>query len=129
MFRGTNMSVTLNWISFQNDKLRYDFVTNEAGVAAAQAFWLNPENGVIMAFSPLTEAGQTRYQFSVQARDQSDPEKTTSTNVQITISRDEYPPTTTRPSYSRTIDENEKVNGSSLLRIVASDPDLKVNHL
>ena len=60
------------------------------------------------------------------ATDQAEPVKSATVGVTISVSRDQYPPTTTRPVYDRTIDENERVNGSSLIRIVASDPDLKV---
>ncbi len=62
----------------------------------------------------------------MRASDQSEPLRTATVPVQISISRDQYPPTTTRPVYESVIDENERTNGSSLIRIGASDPDLKV---
>ena len=60
------------------------------------------------------------------ARDQSEPEKSATVGVQISVSRDQYPPTTTKKVYQITIDENQRVGGSPIIRIIASDPDLKV---
>lgn len=69
----------------------------------------------------------TNLQFTVQARDQSEPEKKTAAQVQISLSRDQYPPTVAFPRYEKEITENEGVNSSVVVRIIAQDQDLKVN--
>jgi hypothetical protein len=46
--------------------------------------------------------------------------------VQISIARDEYPPTVDRAEYTKVIEEGAEVGGMALLRIQASDRDLKV---
>jgi hypothetical protein len=74
----------------------------------------------------MTNLPNVILQFTVIASDQSEPVKSATVGVVISVSRDQYPPTTTRQVYERTIDENEKVNGSALIKIVATDPDLKV---
>ena len=68
------------------------------------------------------------FQFTVQARDQSEPEKKSAAQVQISLSRDQYPPTVAFSKYEKNITENEPVNGStSVVRIIAQDQDLKVS--
>ena len=65
-------------------------------------------------------------QFTVRVRDQSDPEKETTVPVQIVVSRDQYPPVIDFPTYQKTIDENEQVNKTKIVRIIAHDKDRKV---
>ena len=65
-------------------------------------------------------------QFTVVASDQSEPVRTAKVGVQISVSRDQYPPTTTKKLYQTIIDENEQVGRSPIIRIIATDPDLKV---
>ena len=62
----------------------------------------------------------------MRARDQSSPEKSTTASIQVSISRDQYPPVIDFPTYEKTIEENAAVNKSIIVRIVARDQDLKV---
>ncbi len=64
-------------------------------------------------------------QFTVQARDQSTPEKSARASVEVRLARDQYPPTVDFPEYTKTITENERPNGNALVRIQARDQDLK----
>ena len=61
------------------------------------------------------------------ASDQSEPEKHATTNVEIILSRDQYPPTVDFPEYNEDITENVAVNTTTVTRIIARDRDLKVN--
>ena len=65
-------------------------------------------------------------QFTVRVRDQSSPERESTVRVQIIVSRDQFPPIIDFETYQKTIDENERVNGTAIVRIIAHDQDLKV---
>ena len=67
------------------------------------------------------------FQFNVRARDQAEPERMAMSSVEIILTRDQYPPTIAFAEYTATITENAPVDGNSVVRIVASDQDLKVN--
>ena len=62
----------------------------------------------------------------MKARDQSTPEQSSSTNVEIVLVRDEYPPTIDFAEYNETITENQRVDAAGIIRIQARDQDLKV---
>ncbi len=64
----------------------------------------------------------------VEARDQSIPEKKKTTNVEIILVRDQYPPTIAYPQYNEEITENVAVNTTTVSRIIATDRDLKVRN-
>ena len=65
-------------------------------------------------------------QFTVRVRDQSNPEKETTVAVQIVVSRDQFPPVIDFSNYTTSIDENEHVNKTAIVNIMARDRDLKV---
>jgi protocadherin Fat 4 len=108
-----------------NDTLWYSIVDDDQGKVAARYFWIHPTSGVLIANSDLAKAEGNRFPFSVSARDQSEPEKSASTNVEIILSRDEYPPTIDFAEYNEEITENVRVNTTTVATIIATDRDLK----
>ena len=65
-------------------------------------------------------------QFTVRVRDQSNPEKETTVPVQIVVSRDKAKPVIDFSTYNKTINENEEVNKTAIVHIMARDDDRKV---
>lgn len=66
------------------------------------------------------------FQFDIQASDQSNPERTATANVIVTVVRDSEPPIFIRTPYSSSVLETAEV-GTSFYRVTATDADLKVN--
>ena len=67
------------------------------------------------------------FQFNVQARDQSYPEKFSSTTVQINVDRDQFTPHFDLQTYSVTILETLLANSTQpLVTVLAVDRDVKV---
>ncbi|KAJ8318063.1 hypothetical protein KUTeg_003154 [Tegillarca granosa] len=109
-----------------NDVLAYEIDETQTFNEARQFFFMTTSNGKIYVRSNLANAPRNSYTFTVRARDRSYPEKFGTANVQITIRRDQFTPTFTLPSYSRTIPETEAVNGTfPIVTVTATDQDLR----
>jgi hypothetical protein len=62
----------------------------------------------------------------VLARDQSEPEQLSTTSVEIIISRDQFPPVFSQSEYRVSIGEAPSVDDTAILKVQASDQDMKV---
>ncbi len=50
-----------NCFLIQKDVIRYDIVDDASGQEASDIFWLNPENGVVMAVKPIADSQLPQY--------------------------------------------------------------------
>ncbi|XP_035826841.1 protocadherin Fat 4, partial [Aplysia californica] len=87
-------------------------------------FFLNSDTGFISLKSPLTLSGSNQFRFSVEASDQSNPERTATSNVIVTVVRDESPPFFINTPYSASTLETAAL-GTTFYRVTASDADLR----
>ncbi|XP_076458561.1 protocadherin Fat 4-like [Babylonia areolata] len=103
------------------DKVRYDLL-GEA--AALDYFYLNPDTGAIFLTRALSTTTTTFFTLSIRATDQRVPERTDDTTVQVTVSRNQFPPVFTDEPYRVTIPETTSIN-ATIFTVSATDQDLR----
>ncbi|XP_076458559.1 protocadherin Fat 1-like [Babylonia areolata] len=105
------------------DVLQYTMVP-KAGVT--DFFYLGPSTGLISLRTLLLGQTATRYTFDVLVSDQSDPERTDTATVDVTVIRDTFAPRFINVPYSTVVGFNTAV-GTSIFRVTATDDDLVVS--
>ena len=50
---------------FQGDVLQYEILEDEAGQKAMEFFWINPDTGILVATSALTESTSSQFRVSL----------------------------------------------------------------
>ena len=116
------MVVDTNATDADLDHLRYSMVS--ADPEDYSYFYLNPETGVISLRQSLFDTSISQFQFSVEASDQSNPERTATAGVIIDVVRDEQPPVFVSEPYSTSIIETRAI-GSQVYQVTAIDTDLR----
>ena len=122
-----------------NGEIEYQIILNDTKVARKFPFRIGKTSGMILAAGQIDREKQSRYQFSVLAKDKGDPSMSSSVNVLIIISdsNDHYPrfigyqtlspPTSSTknsstPIYLKTVPENVPV-GTIITSVFANDSD------
>ncbi|RUS85645.1 hypothetical protein EGW08_006591, partial [Elysia chlorotica] len=103
------------------DVIRYSLI---GGADDLEYFFLNTDTGFVSLKTPLTQTTQQQFQFSVQASDQGNPERTATSNVVITVLRDNAPPFFVNTPYSAGVLETAAI-GSNFYRVEARDAELR----
>ncbi|KAJ8316548.1 hypothetical protein KUTeg_005899, partial [Tegillarca granosa] len=107
------------------DQDAFDVVVYEviprAGVT--DKFYLSPSSGLISLRTVLTSDTTFRYNFTVKARDQSSPEKSSFATVIVNVRRSSFPPVFIRTPYQANVDTNTAV-GTQFYTVTATDSDL-----
>ncbi|GFN78435.1 protocadherin fat 4, partial [Plakobranchus ocellatus] len=103
------------------DVIRYTLIGGDDDI---EYFFLNTDTGFVSLKTPLTQTTQQQFQFSVQATDQGNPERTATSNVVVTVVRDNAPPFFINTPYSAGVLETAAI-GSNFYRVEARDAELR----
>ncbi|XP_046579035.1 protocadherin Fat 4-like [Haliotis rubra] len=124
--------VTYQLVNATSSGTQYFFLDRDAGIistkkalsGAPEDLYTVSTRGVVSVRKPLKEGTSRQYTFTVQVRDQAFPELFSTTTVQITIDRDQFPPVFTQMTYVTAITETTEVNTSQPIVVVqAADKD------
>jgi len=101
------------------DSIRYTVIDTNV---IDQYFYLNPFTGVISLSASVYNVGQDQYQFTVQASDQRVNVRTDTSEVLITVLRDQSAPQFINEPYIGTVREID-INGTSIAATTCFDND------
>ncbi|KAL8559117.1 hypothetical protein ACOMHN_046165 [Nucella lapillus] len=105
------------------DVLKYSVVPRAGGT---DSFYLGPSTGLLSLRTLQLGLTTTQYTFDVLVSDQSDPERTDTATVDVTIIRDTFTPQFINVPYNTVVGFNSAV-GTSIFRVTATDDDLVGN--
>ncbi|KAJ8319080.1 hypothetical protein KUTeg_004171 [Tegillarca granosa] len=102
------------------DKLLY-YMEPQAGIT--DFFYISPESGLISLKRLLTTETNTIYNFQIKVRDQSKPEKTGTSAVRISVTRNLQSPYFIAAPYTANINYNQALN-QAFTTVRAADDDM-----
>ncbi|KAL3878042.1 hypothetical protein ACJMK2_035678, partial [Sinanodonta woodiana] len=113
--------VDTNATDLDRDILVYSI---QGDITVNQLFYINPDNGAIYLKAFLTSTSLNQLTFNVNARDQSNPEKSAQATVIVDVTRDQFPPVFQNLPYITSTVESTVV-ATSIFQVTARDPDLR----